>query len=287
VSYIPSRSIAVPVNKENILKNRKVEETTQPDWVQSPVDTSKLLDTMVVNISKKDIRKPDMMILDLLANNNWERPVYFVSMGGDMSLDLRNYYQYLGFTYKLVPMREAPKKQGVAINVDELYDKVMNVYRWGNMNKKGVLVDYNNSLTLAMVLNVRNMHARLAEELMTTARYEEAVAVLDSAMARMPDYNFPLNISTEQNDVVVMNIIQLYYRLDQIDKADALAAKFVDLTGKNLSFFSKLPDASYDLELNLAYMQQMGTLLEPYNEELSLKAKQQVDFYLTKMGYAK
>jgi hypothetical protein len=286
VSYIPTRSIAVPVNKENILKNRRMEESTLPGWVQNPIDTNKLLDTMIINISKKDIRKPDMMILDLLANNNWERPIYFVSMGGDLSLDLRNHYQYLGFTYKLVPLRETSKKQGVPINVDELYDKLMNVYRWGNMNKKGIFVDYNNSLTLAVVLNVRNMHARLAEELMTQGRNEEAVAVLDSAMARMPAYNFPLNISTEQNDIVIMNIVQLYYRLDQIDKADALAREFVALTEKNLAFFSKLRDASYDLELNLAYMQQMGTLLAPYNEELSLQAKQQTDFYLTKMGYA-
>jgi hypothetical protein len=271
VSYIPTRSIAVPVNKENI---------------PPPIDTNKLLDTMIINISKKDIRKPDMMILDLLANNNWERPIYFVSMGGDLSLDLRNHYQYLGFTYKLVPLRETSKKQGVPINVDELYDKLMNVYRWGNMNKKGIFVDYNNSLTLAVVLNVRNMHARLAEELMTQGRNKEAVAVLDSAMTRMPAYNFPLNISTEQNDIVIMNIVQLYYRLDQIDKADAMSREFIDLTEKNLAFFSKLRDASYDLELNLAYMQQMGTLLAPYNEELSLQAKQQTDFYLTKMGYA-
>jgi hypothetical protein len=271
VSYIPARKIAVPVNKENI----------------PHVDPDKLLDTMVINISKNSIRKPDMMILDLLANNNWERPVYFVSMGGDMSLNLNNYFQYLGFTYKLTPLREPAKKQGVAMDTDELYDKIMNVYRWGNMSKKGVFVDHNNSFTLAVVLNVRNMHARLAEDLMSKGRNADAVAVLDSAMARIPAHNFPLNISTDQNDVVVMSIIQLYYRLGEDAKADALAKEFVDLTGKNLAFFSKLPDASYDFEMNLAYMQQMGTLLASYNEELSLHAQQQLEFYANKMGYAK
>jgi hypothetical protein len=161
----------------------------------------------------------------------------------------------------------------------------MNVYRWGNMSKKGIFVDNNNSFTLAVVLNVRNMHARLAEDLMDKGRNKEAVAVLDSAMARIPAYNFPLNISTDQNDVVVMNIIQLYYRLDETGKADAMAKEFIELTEKNLAFFSKLRDASYDLEMNLTYMQQMGSLLAPYNEELSAWAKQQTNFYLTKMGY--
>ena len=288
VSYIPARNIAVPVNKENILKNRKVEEDTLPGWASSSrIDADKLLDTIVVNISKNDIRKPDLMILDLLAHNDWERPVYFVSMGGDMSLDLRKYYQYLGFTYKLTPLREAPSKQNVAIDTDELYDKMMNVYRWGNMNKKGIFVDYNNSYTLSLALNVRGMHARLADDLMNKGRNEEAVAILDSAMVRMPACNFPLNISSGQNDVEIMSIIQLYYRLDQTGKADALAEEFVALTEKNLAFFSTLRDASYALELNLAYMQQMGTVLAPYNEELSTRVKQQLDFYLAKLGHAK
>ncbi|MDR3183908.1 MAG: DUF2723 domain-containing protein [Prevotellaceae bacterium] len=271
VSYIPTRSIAVPVNKENI----------------RGVDAGKLLDTMIIKISKNDISKPDMMILDLLANNNWERPIYFVSMGGDMAIDLRNYFQYLGFAYKLVPLREPAKRQGLSVDVDELYNKIMNVYRWGNMNKKGIFVDYNNSFTLAVVLNVRNMHVRLAEELLNKGRNADAVAVLDSAMARIPACNFPLNISTDNNDIVAINIIQLYYRLGETGTADAMAEEFIDLTGKNLAFFSKRRDATYDFELNLAYMQQMSTLLEVYNKDLSAYAEQQTEFYLTKMGYAR
>jgi hypothetical protein len=286
VAYIPTKSIAVPVNKENILKNRKIEETTLPEWAASnPIDTNRLLDTMVVNIIKNDIRKPDLMILDLLANNNWERPVYFVSMGEDQALDLRNYYQYFGFTYKLMPLRDTARRQGVALDTDALYDKIMNVYRWGNMNSKDVFVDYNNSLTLAVVLNVRDMHARLAEDLLRKNRREEAVAVLDSAMARMPACNFPLNISTAQNDLVVINIIQLYYRLGETAKAAALAEEFVALTEKNLAFFAKLRDASYDLEKNLICLYQVGTVLTPYNEALAARVKGQLDFYMEKLGY--
>jgi hypothetical protein len=71
-----------------------------------------------------------------------------------------------------------------------------------------------------------------------------------------------------------------------MDKADAMAQEFMALTEKNLAFFSKLPDAGYDFEMNLAYLQQMGSLLAPYNKEFSLQARQQVEFYLAKMGYA-
>jgi hypothetical protein len=86
--------------------------------------------------------------------------------------------------------------------------------------------------------------------------------------------------------MVVINIIQLYYRLGETAKADALAAEFVALTEKNLAFFAKLRDTSYDLELNLAYMQQMGSVLAPYNEALASRVDAQLDFYLAKLGYA-
>jgi tetratricopeptide (TPR) repeat protein len=182
-----------------------------------------------------------------------------------------------------MPLRNA---SGMSMNTDELYHKIMHVYRWGNMNKKGIFVDYNNSLTLAVVLNVRQMHATLAEALLDEGKNDLAVDVLDSAMVRIPDYNFPLNISVQQNELAVMNIIQLYYRAKQTEKAKALADEFIDLTEKNIAFFAKLPDAQYDLQLNLYYLHQLEDVLKPYDAEFSELDGQQTDFYLQKMGYS-
>ncbi|MDR3236104.1 MAG: DUF2723 domain-containing protein [Prevotellaceae bacterium] len=270
-SYIPSRNIVVPVNKQNILKSRS---ESLPEWAQ-PANPDELLDSITVTVKGDGIYKSDMMILDLLANNDWERPVYFSSMGVDARLDLRRYFQNLGFVSKLTPL-----KSQNAINTAESYDKIMNVYRWGNVNKKDVLVEHYNSLTLAQVLDARGMHMRLAKALTAEGKNDLAIAVLDSALTRLPAYNFPLNISVVQNEIAIMEIIGLYYQLAQTEKADTLAKEFIDLTSKNIAFFSRLTDGQYEAEMNMYYMDSFGKLIEPYNKELAEQARQQVNLQL-------
>ncbi len=278
VSYIPTKSIAVPVNKDVLLDKGIVPQKYAND----------ILDTMVVGISKNDVRKPDMMILDLLRNNNWERPVNFVSMGADIRLDLKNYFQYEGFTYKLLPLQLSNNKApGGMVDTDDLYEKMMHVYRWGNMNKPGIFVDYNNSLTITQILNLRSMHARLAEALIQEGKTEKAIEVLDSAMVRIPTYNFPCNISAVNNDIAFMNIIQLYYKVGELEKADALSQEFIDATEQNVLFFAKLRDGGEDLELNLAYLQQMVSVTKNYNKELSEKADELLEHYAKMTGFYK
>ncbi len=241
---------------------------------------------MTVGISENSVRKPDMMILDLLRNNKWKRPINFVSMGADIRLGLKGYFQYEGFTYKLLPLRmPETQRQGGWVDTDELYDKIMNVYRWGNMNQPGIFIDYNNSLTITQILNWRSMHARLAEALVQEGKNDKAVQVLDSAMARIPTYNFPCNISALNNDLAFLNIIQLYYRAGDKEKADTLSREFIDATEKNLLYFARLRDGGNDVELNLAYLQQIATVAKPYNEELSTEVDKLLKHYAMMSGF--
>ncbi len=276
ISYIPAKTIGVPVEKDNLLNNGIVPSKYSDN----------ILDTMTVGISENSVRKPDMMILDLLRNNKWKRPINFVSMGADIRLGLKGYFQYEGFTYKLLPLRmPETQRQGGWVDTDELYDKIMNVYRWGNMNQPGIFIDYNNSLTITQILNWRSMHARLAEALVQEGKNDKAVQVLDSAMARIPTYNFPCNISALNNDLAFLNIIQLYYRAGDKEKADTLSREFLDATEKNLLYFARLRDGGNDVELNLAYLQQIATVAKPYNEELSTEVDKLLKHYAMMSGF--
>ncbi len=277
VSYIPTKNIIVPVDKEAVLANGIVAEK----------QARNILDTMIINLPKGDIRKPDMMLLDLLNSNHWQRPVNFVSMGADIRLDLKPYFQYEGFTYKLQPIKQEinSSAMGGGINTDELYNKLMHVYRWGNMNQKGIWVDYNNSLTLTLVLNVRSMHARLAEALLQEGKNEKAEEVLDSALVRIPTYNFPCNISQINNDYAFINIIGLYYRLGALEKANTLANEFLENTEANIRFFAKLRDGGEDLQLNMAYLQEMSRIMGPFNKELSEETHKKLEEYARMTGF--
>ena len=264
MGYVPTRNITVPVNKEMVLATGLVPEKS----------ADRILDTIVINIPKtaKDgILKADMMILDLLKNNNWQRPVHFVSMGSDIKIDLKKYYQYEGFTHKLVPLKPTELKDfmGAMIDADALYDKLVNTFRWTNMNKPGIFIDYNLSLTLTQLLCIRSMHARAAEALLQEGKKEKAIEVLDSVMQRMPTYNFPCNISSVNNDYAFLRMIELYYRLGELEKADALAQEFFDATKENVSFFSKRRDADDDFGMNLQYLHHLASVTRQYNEALS------------------
>jgi len=275
--YIPTRNVTVPVNKEVLLAKGIVPEKS----------ADRIFDTIILNIPKNSIRKPDLMLLDLLKNNNWERPIYFVSVGNDFQLEFQNYLQYEGFTNKLMPLKpnETKDEMNLMIDADALYDKLINVFRWTNMNKQGIFIDHNLSLTLTQVLRIRQMHTRAAEALLQEGKEEKAKEVLDSLMVRMPTYNFPCNISAPGNDLPFINIINLYYRLGEQEKADALAQEFFEATEKNLIFFSQRHDGWNDFEWNMNCLQYLASILQSHNEELADKTYETFMFYVPDTRY--
>src|SRR6185436_9091850 len=114
----------------------------------SAADSAKIVPVMEWSISPNYLMKNDLMILDLLAHNNWKRPVYFATtVGTENFLNLDDYFQLEGLAYHLVPVKA--EKAGEAgfrgtVAPDLMYDNVMNKFRWGNMKDKRVYLDENN-----------------------------------------------------------------------------------------------------------------------------------------------
>ncbi len=308
LSYFPVRKFIVPVDKEKVLQNKKsspagntpnaaLVEKIQAlgNSIVSPKDSNKIVDQFILEIpkNKTTINKAEMMVLDLLANNNWERPIYFVSMGGDVDLGLRDYLQYEGFVYKLVPVRTGAGSHQLEsgnIQADKMYERLKNIYKWGNMDKQGVNIDYNNILTLAIILNVREMHARTANALLAEGKKEQAIEILDQAIALTPTYNFPYNLTafpSGANESAMISLIDLYYRAEQTEKASKLAEDFFNDTQKNLNFFVQLTkeDVSRQIQLNFILIQQLASILDHYNnQELGVKVKECYQTYAKLLG---
>jgi hypothetical protein len=77
------------------------------------------------------------MVLDMLANNNWERPIYFaVTTGPDSYLNLQDWFRLEGLTYRLVPVsRKTPNPNAFGtVATDIMLDNVMNKFKWGGMD---------------------------------------------------------------------------------------------------------------------------------------------------------
>ena len=250
-SYLPRRNAILPVNRTQALAGNTIKLK----------DTAQVEDTITFSIPGSYIIKPQLIIYDILANNDWKRPVYFTSTTGDSNVGLRDYLQYNGFTYKLVPIKTIASGNELAIgriDTEWLYDFLMNTCRWGNMDDTDIYVDYFYITTLVKVLNVRGMFSELAHQLIREGENAKASEVINKVMLLMPEENFPYCSGSYLNDMSMVSIIDALYKLGQNKEASALADRIASEMGKNLSYFLPIsPDLNTEAQVTILSMKNL------------------------------
>ena len=200
MSYFPTKKFSLKIDKAAVLKSGTVRAE----------DAALIEDTMRWEIDKNYLMKSEIMILDLIAHNNWQRPIYFaVTVGDDSYLNLQPYFQLEGLTYRIVPIRSPESRGGQnqtgRVNEKDMYNNMMNKFLFGNMNRTDVYLDQTN---MNMTMNFRNNFSRLAETLMNVGKQDSAMAVLDKCIEEMPDKTIPYN-------VMMLRPTEIYYALAQ------------------------------------------------------------------------
>jgi hypothetical protein len=176
IDYFPTKKLKITVDKEKVLATGTVKAQ----------DSALIVDEMTWSLASRYILKNDLMILDLVANSNWERPIYFVAVGPGNDTNLRDYFQCEGFAYRLVPIKTKYDMLSVGrIDTDDLYDKMMNKFRWGNMGDPKVYLDENIRRTLQIV-KLRGNFGRLAIALEQEGKHDSALAVLNRCLEVLP-----------------------------------------------------------------------------------------------------
>ncbi len=171
-NYIPTSRFFIPAPKEQIKKYNVVQKE----------DFDKIIPGIDWDIKKNYIRKNELMILDLLATNNWKRPVYFaITVGGSSYMNLEDYFQLEGLSFKVVPIKNTGSNSYAdrgRVNTDILYDNMMNKFKWGGLDSipDKIYLDENNRRFL---LNFKSTFIRLAEELTKENKKDKAKKVLD------------------------------------------------------------------------------------------------------------
>lgn len=220
-----------------------------------------------------------MMVLDLLATNNWERPIYFaVTTGPDSYIGLENYFMLEGLAYRLTPVKSAPNpnpNMHGSVDTDKMYDNVMNKFKWGGMDgEKEIYMDENN---LRMTLNFRVQFANLADQLIQEERIDMARDVLDKSLEVMPDHNVPF-------DRLMVPIIENYYKIGDYEKANALLEQVFERYEEDFQYYASL-DAEWaiqmrqDLQMSYAVMQRLHHFVSRAypQEELSGRLTERFD----------
>ena len=177
--------------------------------------------------------RSEMMVMEMLSTNNWQRPMYFaVTIGSDYHLGLDPYLELTGMAYRITPTRSEDGRHRV--NTEVMYDNMMNKFRYGNVNKPGIYLDEN---TLRMCRTHRMMFSELAEALYQEGQEEKAIKVLDYAEQMLPGYNVSY-------DYTSASMASLYYALGETDKANKMMSAIADNALEYLAWGASLDYSS-------------------------------------------
>lgn len=230
--YIVSRKFSIPVNKENVIRY----------GILDPKYADMIPDEIVLEIpeGKNGITKPELFLLDLLSNYRWDRPLNFLSAGGDLNVGIKDYLMYDGFTYRFVPIKNKTSlsERGFT-DTDELYRKFTSVYTWDTLERTDWFVDYQNLQTFTGVMSQRGMFASVAMELIEAGEHERAVEILDKCRSVIPEENFPLDMILYgfANERDMVGMIEAYYLAGEYAKASELCSSMSDEVLASCEFF--------------------------------------------------
>lgn len=261
IHFFPTNKIRIPINKKTIIKNKVV----------SPKYYDSIVPYIDIDIKGKALYKNRLMMLDVLANNNWQRPIYFTggSFGDDDYLWMKDYLQLDGLVFKLVPIRtkisEADSQLDMGqIDSDKMYSIVMK-WDWGNGESTSI---YHDPETRKNSISYRTNMARLMEQLINEGKKEKAKKIIDLAISKMP-------IDYYDYYTMVEPFIGGYYAVGEKETARAILNKLIKKYQENLTFYANLtPTEQNSIAIDIV------TDIERYRSLLQvMKERGDLDYY--------
>lgn len=281
MDFLPSRKFQITVDKQKVLETGTVK----------PEDADLIVDKIEFTINKSYITKSEMAVLNIVAANHWERPIYVDhSLVHTGSIFFTDYLQFEGLAYRFVPIKTDDKGMYTGrIDTDILYDNVMNKFTWGNVNDPKIYLDDYNKKEL-MIIQARYMFARLAEALNSEGKKEKAAAVIDKMFELFPNSKIPLTYDS-------FPAVEQYYQAGADEKANEKIRIMADNSFGLLDYYLSLPEvfaqASQDEQSReMAFLQNMIILTRRYNQtelnkELDDRVKNLIDRLQTEVDLNK
>ena len=267
-AHLPSNSFSVPVDSAYAVSSGLV----LPEERDRIVDALEWTITDGRGTPRQYVLKNQFMVMEILRNNNWERPVYFaVTIGPDSYVGLQDYFRLEGLAWRLVPVKYGSQGgQPIGIAKDIMYTNVMEDFQWGGMDQEGeIYMDENNR---RMATNIRLQMTNLAEAFVRDGDAGRGLDVLNRMLEATPSRNVPYSR-------VMLPVVELLSELvkdDSLSGEDkARAASLIKAVGlelfdhlaDDLMYFISLDDAYYaasesSIQMSLAVNQRVSSALD-------------------------
>jgi hypothetical protein len=260
IHFYPTNKIRIPVDKNAVIKNKVV----------SSIYNDSIVPFIDLDVKGSAMYKNRLMMLDVLANNNWKRPVYFTggSFGDDDYLWMKDYLQLDGLVYKLVPIKTPVDKENRydmgQIDSDKMYDLVMK-WEWGNGDLTTI---YHDPETRKNSISYRTNMARLMEQLINEGKIDKAKKIIDLALTKMPMDYYGYYTMVEP-------FAGGYYEVGEKAKARQLLERLMTKYKQNLTYYSGIQPS-----IQNGIASDIITDIERYRSLLTvMKDRGDVEFY--------
>jgi len=275
LQFFPMKKFRIPVDKSAVISNGVV------------LDSSKIVDFIDWNWNSNVISKRDLMLIDLISNNNWSRPIYFSTTVGSSASSffwLQKYFRLEVLAYRFVPVvTEGSGNQFDfgSVNADKMLSVMYNPegneskFNFGNMEKPDVFLD---ETVRRSSFNLRINYGRLASELSRLGRTDEALKVLDFAMEKMP-------VNKLGYDYFFLNLIEGYYQAGAKERAMNYVQDFSNAMEEELRYYAQFKGSDKraiqnEIQTDLQFMQMLARMLMQYeynNEPLTQEEYKNVE----------
>lgn len=227
---IPTDTVYVKIDKDAVRKS----------GMMMASDT--IPDKMVISLSgKRYLYKGDLMMLELISNANWTRPIYVaMTVGEDNYMNLGDNFILEGLANRISPF--TTKNTGKSFDTEKTYNNMMNRYRYGGMNTPGIYID---ETVLRMCYTHRRLFARLALALISEGKNDKALKVLEKCNKELPDYNIPMEYMSGGNDIA-----KAYALLGQKAKAKEILNKVWTIASQYATWYLGLDGKDFEMSQN-------------------------------------
>lgn len=261
-AVIPTDSIVVKIDKEAVRRSgMMIPEAlgdSIPDYMHISLKDEK-------GNPKRALYKSELMMLEMLANANWERPIYMaITVGTDNQLNMREHFIQEGLTYRFTPFDT--EALGATIDSEKMYDNLMNKFKFGGIDKPGIYIDEN---AMRMCYTHRRTFAQLIIQLMKEGKKDKALAALEYAEKMIPAFNVPYDV---QNGALEM--AEAYYQLGNNTKADQIIDELANKSVEYLTWYLSLDDnhllmSQREFIMHLSALDMEVKMMEKYKSKLA------------------
>ena len=244
---LPSDSLYVTVDKEAVIKSGMM------------IDGDSIPDRMMINLSdRKRVYKSFMMMLEMIAESNFSRPLYMsTTVGPDNYGNLYQHFVQEGIAWRITPFTfESNRKQQTVCDSEKMYDNMMNKYHYGNLKKPGLYID---ETTQRMCFTHRRWFSVLINALMEEGNKEKALKALEKCEEEIPAYNVPYDVGNGALDMAAA-----YIECGQKAKGEKILQALVKRSREYINWYMALPNHKF-----------AGSCKECFSEISALAAIQQ------------